>query len=54
MIHSGIPEEHRPFWKDLGIDGISKLYTSLAVPTEKILGIFECNSMDHNEDISRL
>ena len=50
MIHSGIPEEHKPFWRELGIDGINSLYTSLSVSVEKVLQILECDAMNHAEE----
>ena len=31
MIYCGIPDEHKPFWTELGIDGINGLYTSLSL-----------------------
>jgi len=35
IINMGIPEEHKKFWKDLGVDGIAHLYTSLSATNDK-------------------
>ena len=37
MIYYSIPDEHKQFWMELGIDGINDLYTSLTVTSDKIL-----------------
>lgn len=42
MVHSGIPETHKQFWRELGIDGISSLFSHLAVTPEKVLSIITC------------
>lgn len=46
MIHSGIPEAHKLFWRELGVDGISRLYTSLTVTTKKVLEKIKCDCMN--------
>lgn len=50
MIHSGIPQEHKAFWTELGIDGISRLYSELTVSAEKILKIIECEAENPGEE----
>ena len=36
IIYYGIPDEFKPFWTELGIDGINGLYTSLTVDTSRM------------------
>ena len=42
IVYNGIPEEHKQFWKDLGTEGICKLYHSLTTTPEKVLSILDC------------
>ncbi len=42
MIHSGIPDSNKSFWKKMGINGISGVYESLTVNSEKVLKTLEC------------
>ena len=46
VINMGIPEEHKKFWKDLGVDGIAHLYNCLSVTNDKVLSLFcyDCKS----------
>ena len=41
MINSGIPQQHREFWKGLGVNGINKLYNSLVATPDKVLGLLD-------------
>ena len=42
----GIPEEHKKFWKDLGVNGIAHLYNNLTVTNNKVLALlcYNCKS----------
>ena len=46
LIHNGIPNIQKVFWKDLGIEGISKLYNFLVVSADKLLKVLtsECTN----------
>ena len=46
LINMGIPEEHKKFWKDLGVNGIACLYNSLTVTNDKVLALlwYDCRS----------
>ena len=50
MINCGIPDEHKPFWTDLGIDGINGIYTSLTVTSDKILKIIDGDCQSPGEE----
>ena len=50
MIYCGIPDEHKRFWCELGIDGISALYTSLTVTSDKVLKIIHCDCQNPAEE----
>ena len=45
-INMGIPEKHKKFWKDLGVNGIAHLYTCLNVTNDKVLSLlcYDCTS----------
>uniref|UniRef100_A0A1X7SVK8 HECT domain-containing protein n=1 Tax=Amphimedon queenslandica TaxID=400682 RepID=A0A1X7SVK8_AMPQE len=50
MIHQGIPDQHRLFWTDLGIDGIANIYRLLSVSAEKFLdAVQECEFRNEAE-----
>ena len=46
LINMGIPEEHKKFWKDLGVNGIAHLYNNLTVTNDKVLALlcYDCKS----------
>ena len=50
MIYCGIPDEHKPFWTEFGIDGINGLYTSLTVTSDKILKIIDGDCRNPSEE----
>ena len=41
MTYYTIPDDHKPFWTELGIDGINDLYTSLTITPDKVLKIID-------------
>lgn len=49
MIHSGIPPQHMPFWRMLGVDGIVNLYITLSVSVEKVRNILYCDCVNPAE-----
>lgn len=50
MMNCGIPIQHKSFWIELGVDGISELYTSLTVMPEKVLKMLSCASANSTEE----
>ena len=50
MVYYGIPSEHKPFWSELGIDGISGLYTSLTVTSDKVLKLIDGDCRNPGEE----
>lgn len=53
MISGGIPSNHKAFWSNLGVEGITNIYVSLSVSTSKVLGII--NEPDfRNEEEERV
>ena len=50
MIYCGIPDKHKQFWCELGADGISALYTSLTVTSDKVLKIIDCECQNPAEE----
>lgn len=50
MINSGIPQQHREFWKDLGINGIKKLYDSLVATPDKVLSLIDASCANKAEE----
>lgn len=49
LVFSGIPEDHKRFWKELGVDGIASLYDSLTATTEKVLEELDCDTTNEAE-----
>ena len=45
-----IPDDHKPFWTQLGIDGINCLYTSLTVTPDKVLKIIDGDCRNPSEE----
>ena len=41
MMNAGIPEVHRSFWKDMTVEKLHSLYTTLSVSSSKVLGLFK-------------
>jgi len=50
LINAGIPEEHRKFWKNLGVDGIACLYNCLTVTNDKVLDLLCCTCKSPAEE----
>ena len=50
LIYSGVPEDHKRFWSELGTDGINAVYTSLTVTSDKILKIIDCDCQNPAEE----
>ena len=47
MIHFGIPDDHKGFWKNLGTGGICNLYSLLSVTSEKVIDCLECSEFSN-------
>ena len=41
LIHSGVPEQHKPFWRGLGVDELFTVYCAQTVSAETVLGMLE-------------
>ena len=39
MMNAGIPKAHQPFWKDMTVEKLYSLYTTLSVSTAKVLSL---------------
>lgn len=50
MMHSGIPDKHRKFWIEMGVDGISSVYACLTVTSDKILSVLESDPRNPAEE----
>ena len=50
MINSGIPQEHKKFWNDLGISGIKRMYDSLVATPDKVLGLLDVFCTNKTEE----
>ena len=50
MIYYGTPDEHKPFWTELGVEGINGLYISLTVTSDKVLKIIDGDCRNPDEE----
>ena len=50
LVFSGIPDNHRCFWKKLGVEGVAKLYASLTVTNDKVLDELDCDFANPAEE----
>ena len=48
--HRGIPDSHKAFWQDMGVEGIANAYRSLSIDNRKILSILCCNYKSNAEE----
>lgn len=50
MLHRGIPEQHKPFWTKMGLNGLYTIYKALSVSTTMVLDMVEeaegCNQSE--------
>ena len=50
VFHSGIPEQHRPFWKDFSVEQLYSLYKAIsATPKSVVDGIITPDEMNSNQ-----
>ena len=42
MIHAGVPNTHKQFWTELGVEGVCTLYQAMTITTKKVLSILTC------------
>ena len=50
MLHSGIPEHHRPFWKEFSVDQLYSLYKAIsATPKSVVNAITTPDEMNSNQ-----
>ena len=50
MINSGIPQQHREFWKGLGVNGIKELYDTLVATPDKVFGLLDAFCANQAEE----
>jgi hypothetical protein len=53
LLHSGIPEQHRPFWRELSVDDLFTIYCAQTVSVETVLGMLE-NAVGTNGNEERI
>jgi hypothetical protein len=53
LLHSGIPEQHRPFWRELCVDDLFTIYCAQTVSVETVLGMLE-NAVGTNANEERI
>ena len=41
LLHKGIPKEHQPLWKEMGVNGLYALYKAQSVSTGMVLKMLE-------------
>ena len=50
-IHSGVPDQHALFWKNLGVTGLLRLYQAKSISPAKVLKMFdEVQPLDTNQE----
>lgn len=50
VFHSGIPEQHRPFWKDFSVEQLYSLYKAIsATPKSVVDAIITPDEMNSNQ-----
>ena len=50
-IHTGVPAQHVPFWKRLGVQGLLHIYQAMSVSAAKVLSMFdEVQPFNTNQD----